>query len=1128
MDGRNFEAKRGVSLPLMLTVMVLLAGLGVSMLTLVGAQRQLSRSDADRRACLLLRSSIESLLREQIRAATTQPNHIWASQPGLLSTFNQQGKLSNLYKLYSSSQMQTAGGSEALADWESRDAPANWAHYPATFVNLNAPLKGRYPILDPAAQGRVEGFAYDSERGVVMPVMWLYLLRDGQIVAPQTMDGNKQQVQVAGATEENPIVGRIAFWTDDESCRLNLNTAAGGAFWEAPVTATTPDRPLGTHAPIEHEFQRHPGHPARVELATVFPELLNQQPPYRDQILTLAPGYNPGGSNEGTTKTYGQRRLAPIGSGLAMAWRREADWALALAQSSAATMDPAVVAQRGFFVTTDSRASNLNLMGRPRISLWPLDASPSRRLQDEQQFDLLSRLPGTTPSSFSFHRSNPLADNEATGIEQNADLLAYLRQMTEFDPPGYAGGSLSGKFGGRDRDYILAGIVDYIRTIQSARPQDQATGWPPSLTPSTGAGVGQILPTGWLVGSEVVRGTGRVPTISEVALHFYGTETDPSTGNTTKMTAVLLLELQFPGQGYPALQPDIAITLQTDPTKTPQVNSVPLVLSGSGTTPPSATNHLPVDRAEPAWPKGERLESGSLSWVATMHGKERANPDTRKVYPFIFEGLDVSTDPGFPTQFTFTGGELLFTLSVPLEDGTLKPYQDLVIAFPTPSSSTNLAGRWFIPPMDLALDVDGDQVISFAERYGVASRAHPDFFAGDLVRSMEGRRDLRILMRQRFVDPSFFARGQVGYDEVAIPHVSSLLRTAQEYYTPALTGGWVEDASYGAAAIPNLPHNLTPLLGDWENGQGNLPDGAWSRKSDEGFAGGRTDKPYLDPTQGLVSTSHPLNFTARQVASPVVLGALNRGVGKDWETLAFCPHPAAGSAHPGLADPPDYLWLDLFTIPIREPFPLTDVSSVQGRINLNQRLVPFGYINRTSALRAVLRAVALTAIPPEAAAIYKTDSSDDTYRLAVDLDATISRWQSRWDRGEVFRSETEICGEYLVPEAAGGTNPETWWQGYALTGDNARESPYHHLLTLLTTRSHTYRTFYRVEKLQQPASAPADMWTEGIGQVRARLAGSLRFSRYLDPADSRLAGLDVTQNSLEPYFRVWVEELEEH
>ena len=61
-----------------------------------------------------------------------------------------------------------------------------------------------------------------------MPVRWLYLLKDGSLVSPDTPSPTtpntltfQNAVNAAGQADKpsvtNPIVGRVAFWTDDES-----------------------------------------------------------------------------------------------------------------------------------------------------------------------------------------------------------------------------------------------------------------------------------------------------------------------------------------------------------------------------------------------------------------------------------------------------------------------------------------------------------------------------------------------------------------------------------------------------------------------------------------------------------------------------------------------------------------------------------------------------------------------------------------------------------------------------------------------------------------------------------------------------------------------------------------------
>ena len=57
-----------------------------------------------------------------------------------------------------------------------------------------------------------------------MPVKWLYVLHDGKIVSPTT--ATNSTLAIPGVTKDNPVTGRIAFWTDDETCKVNINTAS--------------------------------------------------------------------------------------------------------------------------------------------------------------------------------------------------------------------------------------------------------------------------------------------------------------------------------------------------------------------------------------------------------------------------------------------------------------------------------------------------------------------------------------------------------------------------------------------------------------------------------------------------------------------------------------------------------------------------------------------------------------------------------------------------------------------------------------------------------------------------------------------------------------------------------------
>src|SRR5205085_8593415 len=77
-------------------------------------------------------------------------------------------------------------------------------------------------------------------------------------------------------TAANPIVARIAFWTDDETCKLNINTASEGSYYAMPHANTPTDMVQPAKAskdataafgfavspPGTNEFNRYPGHPA--------------------------------------------------------------------------------------------------------------------------------------------------------------------------------------------------------------------------------------------------------------------------------------------------------------------------------------------------------------------------------------------------------------------------------------------------------------------------------------------------------------------------------------------------------------------------------------------------------------------------------------------------------------------------------------------------------------------------------------------------------------------------------------------------------------------------------------------------------------------------------------------------
>src|SRR5262249_46604724 len=143
-----------------------------------------------------------------------------------------------------------------------------------------------------------------------------------------------------------------------------------------------------------------------------------------------------------------------------------------------------------------------------------------------------------------------------------------------------------------------------------------------------------------------------------------------------------------------------------------------------------------------------------------------------------------------------------------------------------------------------------------------------------------------------------------------------------------------------------------------------------------------------------------------------------------WKTLLFCPNPA-NATHPGReiagSVPPDHLILDLFWMPVVEPYAINEPLSTEGKVNLNYQIMPFNYLKRTTALRAVLQSVRITAMPHKWTnanneVSYKGQNNPETLRYLVDRDQTLSQFDAFFaqyapgnpDRG-FFKSASQIC-----------------------------------------------------------------------------------------------------------------------
>ncbi len=514
--------KRAFSLFITLVCVILITLFMVSLLQSVSQESTSSRLYTTSMDLNRLADSTVNIVQAQITAATSQSPTgrnsdaiSWASQPGMIRTYGTDGRLHKAYKLYSWTDM-VIDDQDYDSTEESELPPANWQDQPALFTDLNEGVNGVYPIVDPdVLGGGVEGFDVDPTRvefdiepnSAPMPVKWVYILQNGSMSLPSP-GSSIESAAVNGASADNPIVGRVAFWTDDESSKINLNTAGEGSFWDMPKTASPHEawegdvnnpsfNGLSTSLPVYDEYQRVPGHPATTSLSSVLGDVLPVNkwiggfPDYQmhEPYFSLAPRLAPGGSQGGLTYIEADdqinltldadRLYASVGE-LLFDPERNRD------SEGYSSLDTDIISERRFFLTSASRAPEENLFNKPRLSLWPLqndESQPGVRNAKDKLIAFVSELgqgSDGNPLPYYFQRNRAYGFNSATTlgsgdfgsahsttedfdeIERNQNLLQYLYDLSASNFPGF-GASLAAKYP-QDIEQILVNSFDYIRS----------------------------------------------------------------------------------------------------------------------------------------------------------------------------------------------------------------------------------------------------------------------------------------------------------------------------------------------------------------------------------------------------------------------------------------------------------------------------------------------------------------------------------------------------------------------------------------------------------------------------------------------------------------------------------------
>jgi hypothetical protein len=1141
----------GVALVVALSFLALLTVLAVAFFSGISTEAVATRqADSITRSQQFAETAVNVVM-GQIRQGTSRGSGVaWVSQPGMIRTYGTSKNAASssplaYYKLYSSNDMEVTVSEIASFD-PLNDVPSDWASQTAQFTDLNAPSLGedgtlRYPIFDPSAAGTIAGCHLSGSTPVAtanaapMPVRWIYVLRDGTLTSSTNGTATLAWTTSASTaykspTRDNPIIGRIAFWTDDETCKVNINTASKGTYWDVPRANVDSEKNLALYQPARNEWQRYPGHPATTSLSTVFPLSSSEA------IYKITPRVNGGGSNEGSSIasdaiTADHDRLYASVDELMFDATHTGDGGLTQAQ----------IEQARFFLTAHSRAPEANLSGKPRIACWPI--TPAHPTAFDQMIALCSTVGG---AAYYFQREQP--NSPTHDIIRNDRLYRYLQTLTQNAVPGFGVNFLS-KYGS-DRDQILTEIFDYIR---STAPQD-----------------GNYAPGGWVVPTRKggTQGFGRALTLSGLAIGFIcnadgnnaegsNTADNPNLGGNVLASGQIMVQAALVPdffcvmQGWNGMTCDLC--LKVSGLENLKLGGTPLYSSGTVT--------LNYNTAAGSAMADGRSWGGAGGWRYFAAGQLSATDDATKKFPLISNPIRF-TPTG--SKMAFTGGTVTlqlcslsgsdvyqtFKIDIPSADKLPVP---TIAATDTPAAGDTPATvkqQWWTFGNYGSPIVTGRVANARFAPGTPGNRLAGAFFREeyDVVRGVVLRHgDFRLVAgRQTVNNPTdkFF---------VPLPCYSSTTVAISCQLSDYNTGGDLvsspEDRDRRYFAGLNAPDGYLPYLypdaasadrpeatGDFDTGLADAMDGPYVNKPDDGNTWGLAQTPVQTPyfCNDWTQTSGGVTYCSpnRVMPSPGMFGSLptcvvSGTVGTPWRTLLFRPQGSdfegrSLGPHPAsLVGPPDHLFMDLFWMPVVDPYALSEPFSTAGKVNMNYQLMPFTYIERSTALRAVFQSEKLGVISNSDLGAYKSGSGTADIRQEIDVNAasnvskpdteieTLNQFAQKFKKGDLFKSASEICDLHIVPTGETVAGMPDFWNRAQLTGDNLRERIYTTLYPRLTTRSNTYTVHYRVQTLKEvptgrTTAAQWATWDESKDKVLSECRGSTVIERYIDPNQSAL------------------------
>lgn len=998
MNGSSRDPQQqGIALVVTLSLLVILIILVAGLIQIMMTDRTIARNSLDlqgaRAMAELGRDHGAALLRQAIESSG--PGTFWSSQPGRITVFNADGTPGSATDLYSK---------------------ANPSDGPSSSVDLNqAPLNGHNPLAHgtPAPEMKVE---------------WVSVRQD----------------PASPASAGNPVVGRYAFWVDDETAKINLNTADGSA---------------------KHTTQSFgPGTPTEVDLRAL----------------------QAGGADLSAAAALSIARQAGVNYA-AGANARPFNAASEVLQAPGV---PANFARENVFnITSYNRAPEINIFGEPKIPL--MTSSIGRNLIIGPSGVNYTAYPNTDPAvAASFAGFGNLTQIYPTSAQLPSTSGLGTGSPALPQTFGYENGSDNGYFDLTKEDYAMGlRIARYLKGYDS---RGNAITWPrfEGADPGgfaakytdrqidsialqilslmkrgifadnyLGYSIPSIMPKGFLSG-KMVRGLANGPRVNEVTVKFTVTP-----GSPLKLTMTISVEWHWPegfqgvprnsevtqwiygandASGWPNTLQAMVINLADRDTALGTSPFNNLLRNNAGIDFSGAADGYPFS-AFNMWPP--RPYNGSATWKA---GDYTSSSTSAPI------SLSVNVAPG-QTAITFSGG---LAIALHTEGG----WDRFIDAAPLESLRGPFTGENLADP---------------AVRQAVLDAVIPIGPGGSVTLET--------------LDDWETSVSKTVHMQVADPT------------TNCFPGDWIVSVSESNITMQSPGGNASETYThtDGRNtaarpANGGDPEANWVPPQNVAAA-----KSQRFPSAGYLQYINTGMMPDKNAESLFPI----QQHGTPYRRFNLAPSSATSQKTDGGSQYPDWAMLDLFTVPAAlqppgapHPIQLTLGGATSGRLNPNSPILPFGSLSRTVPLEAMLRGLPVSTS-------YAGSGTANTTTLDRAQARTIAAAINQYlvDKGRPFILPGEICNvpevaDYLYTGVAAAAQSRNDLVRQIVGNLTTRSNTFSIWAVGQVVKKHPKNTQYGVYE-------PGDI-VQGESKIQAIVERTLDFGQDGVPGNARNAGPD--------------------